>query len=176
MIISFLILFKKIFENWFSCLFVLILITLFNSSSSLIFLFVILFSFNLRIKKPPGIVIGSVWSLILISEIFFKISLFIEFSLIQPILPPDVEVSDILYIKAEFSKPFSLIPFLIMSNFSVKVWFFGKSKKSLMLHAFEIKFLINKKKINFTAKIPKYFLDFLNSKKINLPGYLKSYI
>ena len=33
--------------------------------------------------------------------------------------------------------------------------------KYLMLHAYEIKFILNNKKYNFKASIPKYFMDFL---------------
>ena len=85
-----------------------------------------------------------------------------------------VEMRPITGRKHQLRKQTSIIGHPVVGD--NKYSFFGKSKKSLMLHAFEIKFLINKKKINFTAKIPKYFHDFLNSKKINLPGYLKSYI
>ena len=49
-----------------------------------------------------------------------------------------------------------------------------KSKKNLMLHAHTIKFIMNNRKINFEADIPNYFLNFLNSKKINYLDFLKN--
>ena len=44
---------------------------------------------------------------------------------------------------------------------------FVKSKK-LMLHAYEIKFMINDMRYNFKAKINEEFKDFLNKKKLNI--------
>ena len=43
-----------------------------------------------------------------------------------------------------------------------------------MLHAHTIKFIMNNKKINFEADIPSYFLNFLNSKKLNYLDFLKN--
>ena len=37
-------------------------------------------------------------------------------------------------------------------------------KKSLMLHAFALKFTINKKKFEFISKLPDYFLSFYKKK------------
>ena len=54
----------------------------------------------------------------------FFISLLIEFSLIQPILPPNFELLDILWISAAFSKPlFSilLIIFQVLIHVGVNI-------------------------------------------------------
>ena len=42
----------------------------------------------------------------------------------------------------------------------------NKDQKKLMLHSYKIKFLINNKKFNFKAKIPDYFNDYLNKKRL----------
>ena len=42
----------------------------------------------------------------------------------------------------------------------------NKDQKKLMLHSYKIKFLINNKKFNFKAKLPVYFNDYLNKKKL----------
>ena len=39
--------------------------------------------------------------------------------------------------------------------------------KNLLLHSYKIKFMINNKKISYKASIPKYFINFLNIKKLN---------
>ena len=83
-----------------------------------------------------------------------------------------VEMKPITGRKHQLRKQTSIIGHPVVGD--KKYSFLNKSKKNLMLHAFEIKFLINNKKINFIAKIPKHFYDFLNSKKINFSGYLKN--
>ena len=42
----------------------------------------------------------------------------------------------------------------------------NKDQKKLMLHSYKIKFLINDKKFNFKAKLPDYFNDYLNKKRL----------
>ena len=42
----------------------------------------------------------------------------------------------------------------------------NKNQKKLMLHSYKIKFLINNKKFNFKAKLPDYFNDYLNRKRL----------
>ena len=42
----------------------------------------------------------------------------------------------------------------------------NKDQKKLMLHSYKIKFLINNKKFNFKAKLPDYFEDYLNKKRL----------
>ncbi|MDA9745272.1 RNA pseudouridine synthase [Candidatus Pelagibacter sp.] len=42
----------------------------------------------------------------------------------------------------------------------------NKNQKKLMLHSYKIKFLINDKKFNFKAKLPDYFNDYLNRKRL----------
>ena len=42
----------------------------------------------------------------------------------------------------------------------------NKDQKKLMLHSYKIKFLINNKKFNFKAKLPDYFNDYLNRKRL----------
>ena len=42
----------------------------------------------------------------------------------------------------------------------------NKDQKKLMLHSYKIKFLINNKKFNFKAKLPGYFNDYLNKKRL----------
>ena len=41
-----------------------------------------------------------------------------------------------------------------------------KDQKKLMLHSFKIKFLIKNKKFNFKAKLPDYFNNYLNKKRL----------
>ena len=42
----------------------------------------------------------------------------------------------------------------------------NKDQKKLMLHSYKIRFLINNKKFNFKAKLPDYFNDYLNRKRL----------
>jgi len=42
----------------------------------------------------------------------------------------------------------------------------NKDQKKLMLHSYKIKFLINNKKFNFQAKLPDYFNNYLNKKRL----------
>ena len=42
----------------------------------------------------------------------------------------------------------------------------NKDQKRLMLHSYKIKFLINNKKFNFKAKLPDYFNNYLNKKRL----------
>ena len=42
----------------------------------------------------------------------------------------------------------------------------NKDQKKLMLHSFKIRFLINNKKFIFKAKLPDYFNDYLNEKRL----------
>ena len=42
--------------------------------------------------------------------------------------------------------------------------------KQLMLHSYQIKFMINKTKYTYKATLPKYFTNFLKIKKIKLLG------
>ena len=42
----------------------------------------------------------------------------------------------------------------------------NKNQKKLMLHSFKIKFLMNNKRFNFKAKIPDYFNNYLNKKRL----------
>ena len=42
----------------------------------------------------------------------------------------------------------------------------NKDQKKLMLHSYKIKFLINNKKFNYKAKLPDYFDDYLNKKRL----------
>ena len=42
----------------------------------------------------------------------------------------------------------------------------NKDQKKLMLHSYKIKFLIKNKKFNFKAKLPDYFNDYLNKKRL----------
>ena len=42
----------------------------------------------------------------------------------------------------------------------------NKSEKKLMLHSYKIKFFINNEKYNFKAKLPDYFNDYLNKKRL----------
>ena len=45
----------------------------------------------------------------------------------------------------------------------------------LMLHAYQIKFIINDKKYTFTAPLPDYFEKLMKSKRIIFPSYLKNF-
>ena len=51
---------------------------------------------------------------------------------------------------------------------------YGKTKnnnKKLFLHSYSIKFIMNDKKLNFKAPIPKYFKEYLKKKKIKIPNF-----
>ncbi len=43
--------------------------------------------------------------------------------------------------------------------------------KNLMLHSFQIKFMINKKKYTYTALIPEYFKKLLKTKRLHFPNF-----
>ena len=45
----------------------------------------------------------------------------------------------------------------------------------LMLHSYQIKFIINDKKYTFTAPLPDYFQKLMKSKRIIFPSYLKNF-
>ena len=45
----------------------------------------------------------------------------------------------------------------------------------LMLHAYQIKFMINEKKFTYTAPIPDYFKKLIKVKRLNIPNYLKNF-
>ena len=49
-------------------------------------------------------------------------------------------------------------------------YFSNIKNKNLMLHAFKIKFMINKKKYLYKALLPKYFNDFLKNKRLKFSG------
>ena len=44
--------------------------------------------------------------------------------------------------------------------------------KNLMLHSYQIKFMINKKKYTYTALLPDYFQKLLKAKRLRLPNFL----
>ena len=115
----FFILLKYIIEYWFNCLSFSIITNFFISFSISIFLSTVLFSFIFMIKYALLIWIGSdtspVFNFIISSNIFFEIWVW----LVQPILPPNFDESDILKLFAAFSKLFIFIKFLILLNFSV---------------------------------------------------------
>ncbi len=48
-----------------------------------------------------------------------------------------------------------------------KKYFSNHKNINLLLHAYQIKFMINKKKFSYRAALPKYFNNFLKIKKIN---------
>jgi len=43
--------------------------------------------------------------------------------------------------------------------------------KNLMLHSYQIKFMINKKKFTYTALLPEYFKKLLKIKRLSFPGF-----
>jgi 23S rRNA pseudouridine955/2504/2580 synthase len=47
--------------------------------------------------------------------------------------------------------------------------------KKLMLHAYEIKFIINEKKYTYTAPLPEYFIKLMRAKRLLFTNYLKSF-
>jgi len=53
-------------------------------------------------------------------------------------------------------------------NFKV---FNNKSDKNLMLHSYELKFMINKKKYKYNALLPEYFKRFINIKRLKFLNF-----
>ncbi len=49
-------------------------------------------------------------------------------------------------------------------------------KENLMLHAFALRFEINKKKFEFISKLPDYFLNFLKKNNLKINKELKNYL
>ncbi len=51
---------------------------------------------------------------------------------------------------------------------------FNKKKfyKNLMLHSYQIKFMINDKKHTYTASLPDYFIKFMKKKRLKISNYL----
>jgi len=43
--------------------------------------------------------------------------------------------------------------------------------KNLMLHSYQIRFMINDKKYTYTALLPEYFRKLLITKRLKFPGY-----
>ncbi len=43
--------------------------------------------------------------------------------------------------------------------------------KNLMLHSYQIKFMINNKKFTYTALLPEYFRNLLKTKRLRLPNF-----
>ena len=43
--------------------------------------------------------------------------------------------------------------------------------KNLMLHSYQIKFMINKKKFTYTALLPEYFKKLLKIKRLSFPNF-----
>jgi 23S rRNA pseudouridine955/2504/2580 synthase len=43
--------------------------------------------------------------------------------------------------------------------------------KNLMLHSYQIKFMINKKKFTYTALLPEYFKKLLKIKRLSFPSF-----
>ena len=50
------------------------------------------------------------------------------------------------------------------------------TKETLMLHAFALKFTINKKKFEFISKLPNHFLNFIKKNNLNIHKDLKNYL
>ena len=55
-----------------------------------------------------------------------------------------------------------------------KYYLFKNKSNNLMLHAFEIMFMVNNEKFNYKASLPDYFIEFFKSNKINFPNFLKN--
>tara|TARA_B100000886_G_scaffold334151_1_gene289242 strand:- start:285 stop:1199 length:915 start_codon:yes stop_codon:yes gene_type:complete len=49
------------------------------------------------------------------------------------------------------------------------------TKESLMLHAFALKFIIDKEKFEFISKLPDYFLNFIKKNNLKIHKELKNY-
>ena len=50
------------------------------------------------------------------------------------------------------------------------------AKENLMLHAFALKFTINKKDFEFTSNLPDYFLNFIKKNNLKIYEDLKNYL
>ena len=50
------------------------------------------------------------------------------------------------------------------------------AKESLMLHAFALKFIINKKKFEFISNLPDYFINFIKINNLKIYKDLKNYL
>ena len=114
-----------------------------SSLSTEVFTFFLLFT--LRKIIPPAVIIGFENSPISKSLIARKIFFDIWFSLIQPISPPNFELSDILWITAESLNPIVWIDVIISSDFfSISFLFFSKKiiSDKLKLKISELLFII----------------------------------
>src|SRR6056300_1067648 len=115
-----------------------------TASSILLNNSIVLNSLILRIKKPPGITIGLVY---FFSSTSFKESLTFllsEFSFIQPILPPKLELSELLNFSAAVSKPSFSIISKIFLDFRPNVSLFSNEKIiSERLYSFWELFLVS---------------------------------
>lgn len=83
-----------------------------------------------------------------------------------------VQMKPITGRKHQLRKQFALLGHPVVGD--KKYSLNNKSKKKLMLHALEIKFILNNKKIKLRADIPDYFTNFLNTKKLNYLDFLKN--
>ena len=78
-----------------------------------------------------------------------------------------VELKPITGRKHQLRKQLSFIgnPIVGDSKYNI-IKYKNKNEKKLMLHAYNIKFMINSKKFNFKAEIPDYFNKYLNKKRL----------
>ena len=62
----------------------------------------------------------------------------------------------------------SIITFSIkLTNFRISLFLLFKSiNKNLMLHSYQIKFMVNDKKFTYTALLPEYFKKLLKAKRL----------
>lgn len=75
-----------------------------------------------------------------------------------------LEMQPITGRKHQLRKQTSIIGNPIVGD--VKYSFKNEKNRKLMLHAYHIKFILNKKKISFKSTVPEYFNEFLKSKNL----------
>ena len=80
-----------------------------------------------------------------------------------------IELKPITGRKHQLRKQTSLIGHPIVGD--KKYSFFKNSSKNLMLHASDIYFKINDKKIQYTAELPNHFIKFLKNSNLNYLNY-----
>ena len=83
-----------------------------------------------------------------------------------------VEMKPITGRKHQLRKQLFIIGHPIYGDKKYKLSYSEKSiNKNLMLHSYQIKFMINDKKYTYTALLPDYFKKLLKTKRLRFPSY-----
>ena len=83
-----------------------------------------------------------------------------------------VEMKPITGRKHQLRKQLYAIGNSVYGDQKYKLNYSGKAiNKNLMLHSYQIKFMINKKKFTYTALLPEYFKKLLKIKRLSFPSF-----